>query len=80
VPIGHSEFRHRIQNRTGNADLRFLCGHGAASKGTAELIFDARDGGLDETSPSVSGFFLPTASTDTGDLLDVRVALGAVDA
>ncbi|MEX0708244.1 MAG: hypothetical protein WD078_09795, partial [Woeseia sp.] len=43
----------------------------------AELILEARHGCLDETSSRVAGFSLPTASTDTIDMSDVRISLVA---
>jgi hypothetical protein len=53
---------------------------GAASNSTAEFMLETRHGGLDEASPRVSGFSLPSESADTIDMLDVLISLVTVDA
>ena len=79
MPIEHSELCHRVQNRTGDSDLRYLCWKGSASKDTAKLILEAPYSSLDETSPCEARFFLPTASTDALNMFDVRISLDAID-
>ena len=75
MSIGHTELRHCIQDRTGNLDLRDLFSNSSAPKRTAEFILQARHGSLEKASQCVSGFLLPTASTNAIDMPDVRIAL-----